>query len=217
MAARRRAIIHGRECVEVEIEEQRYRDREGLLPLNYEPEEEDRNIKVWGRLAETEVQWLAVESMKSDGTRELRTCLDEDFGWDFGMSPRLVEDKGYLIERPSGMFARKADAPQVFSHGLFTVRIGEQEFECMRVFEIKEDSSEREVMVLAYITRRGRTVLFRRYSGNRYGKRDEPPHALGVGMTWEEDLPHADRLVIDGVTYVHHYDSLTDEACGIRG
>ena len=36
-------------------------------------------------------------------------------------------------------------------------------------------------------------------------------------MTWEEDLPHTDRLVIDGVMYVHYYDSLTDEACGITG
>ena len=217
MAARRRAIIHGRECVEIEIEEQRYWDREVFLPFNYGPEEEDRDTKVWGRLAETEVQWLAVESMKSDGTRELRTCLDEDFGWDFGMSPRLVEDKGYLIEQPGGTFERKADAPEVFSHGLFTVRIGEREFECMRVFDIEEGASEGKVMVLAYITRAGRTLLFRRYAGNRWGKRKEAPHYHGVAMTWEEDLPHADRLVIDGVTYVHHYDSLTDEACGIRG
>ena len=34
-------------------------------------------------------------------------------------------------------------------------------------------------------------------------------------MTWEEDLPHADRLVIDGVTYVHTWDCLTEEACGL--
>ena len=76
---------------------------------------------------------MAVESMKSDGTREILTCLDEDFGWDFGMTPRLVDDKGYLIEQPEGMFTRIADAPVVFSHGIFTVRIGEREIECMRV------------------------------------------------------------------------------------
>ena len=215
-AARRRAIIHGRECVEIEIEEQRCQDRDGLLPLNYVPEKRARHTKVWGRLAETEVQWLAVESMKSDGTREILTCLDEDFGWDFGMTPRLVDDKGYLIEQPEGMFTRKADAPEVFSHGLFTVRIGERAIECMRVFEIDIDASERAVMVMAYITREGRTLLFRRYNGNRWGKREAPPHSQGVEMTWEEDLPNADRLVIDGVKYVHNYDSLTDEACGIR-
>ena len=32
-------------------------------------------------------------------------------------------------------------------------------------------------------------------------------------MTWEEDLPHTDRMVIDGVTYIHHYDTLADTAC----
>ncbi len=214
MAARRHAIIHGRKCVEIEMEEQRYRDRDGLLPLNYDPEKRDRHTRIWGRLTETEVQWLAVESMKSDGTRELLTCLDEDFGWDFGMSPRLVADKGYLTEYPGGLFERKADAPAKFAHGLFTVRIGERAFECMRVFDI-ENVSEEEVMVLAFITREGRTLLFRRYNGNRWGKRLEPPHSQGTEMTWEEDLPHTDRLVVDGVKYVHNYDCLTDEACGI--
>lgn len=216
MAARRRAIIHGRDCVEIEVEEQRCRDRDGLLlPLNYDPENRDRHTRIWGRLAETEVQWLAVESMKSDGARELLTCLDEDFGWDFGSTPRLVEDKDYLVERPDGVFERKSDAPELFSQGLFTVRIGGQTFECMRVFEIEADASESGVMIVAYLNRAGRTLLFRRYNGNRWGKREEPPHSQGVASTWEEDLPHADRLEIDGVKYVHHYDSLTDVACGV--
>ncbi|MXY97610.1 MAG: RNA polymerase sigma factor, partial [Gemmatimonadetes bacterium] len=215
-AASRCAIIHGRQCVEIEIEEHRHQDREGLLPLNHDPEKTARHTRFWGCLTETEVHWLAVESMKSDGTRELLTCLDEDFGWDWGMSPRLVEDKDYLTEQPDGSLAKNTDAPQVFSHGLYTVRIGDRAFECMRVFDIDEDASERAVLVMAFVTRAGRTVLFRRYNGNLWGKREKPPHSWGVEMTWEEDLPHTDRLVIDGVKYVHHYDSLTDVACGLR-
>ena len=215
-AASRRAIIHGRECVEIKIEEHRHQDREGLLPLNHDPDKTARHTRFWGCLTETEVHWLAVESMKSDGTRELLTCLDEDFGWDWGMSPRQVEDKDYLTEQPDGSLAKNTDAPQVFSHGLYTVRIGDRAFECMRVFDIDEDASERAVLVMAYVTRAGRTILFRRYNGNLWGKREKPPHSWGVEMTWEEDLPHTDRLVIDGVKYVHHYDSLTDVACGLR-
>ncbi len=216
MVATRHAIIHGRPCVEIEMEEQRRQDRDGLLPLNHDPESRDRHTRVWGRLEETEVHWLAVESMKSDGTRELLTCLDEDFGWDFGMTPRLVEDRDYLTEHPDGTFIKQPDAPQVFSKGLYTVRIGDRTFECMRVFDIDEDTSERAVLVMAYVTRAGRTLLFRRYNGNHWGKREKPPHLQGVEMTWEEDLPQTDRLVIDGVKYIHHYDVLTDEACGIR-
>ena len=217
MAATRRAIIHGRPCVEIEMEDRSCGDRDGLLALNYDPKSRDRHTRVWGSLEETEVHWLAVESMKSDGTRELLTCLDEDFGWDFGMTSRLVEDRGYLTEQSDGTFVKKPDAPQLFSNGLYTVRIGDRTFECMRVFDIDPDTSDRAVLVMAYVTRAGRTLLFRRYNGNLWGKREKPPHLQGVEMTWEEDLPHTDRLVIDGVMYVHHYDVLTDEACGIKG
>ena len=215
VASRRRAIIHGRECVEIEIEEQRHPDRDGLLPLNYDPEKIARHTRFWGRMTETEVQWLAVESMKSDGTRELLTYLDEDFEWDWGMSSRHIEDTGFLTEQPDGTLVRSPDAPQVCSHGLYTVRIGEQSFECMCVFDIEPDASEKDVMIMAYVTREGRTLLFRRYNGNLWGKREKPPHNWGVETTWEEDLPHTGRLVIDGLKYVHHYDVLTDEACGI--
>ena len=70
--------------------------------------------------------------------------------------------------------------------------------------------------MLSYLNREGRTVLFRRYDGNRWGKLDRPPHRTGgTEMTWEEDLPHAHRLVLDGVTYVHQWDYLTEEACGL--
>ncbi|MCY3713446.1 MAG: RNA polymerase sigma factor [Gemmatimonadetes bacterium] len=215
-AASRRAVIHGRECVEIEIEEHRHKDRERLLPLNHDPDKMARHTRFWGCLNETEVHWLAVESMKSDGTRELLTCLDEDFGWDWGMTARHVEAKGFLVKQPDETLAKTPDAPQVFSHGRYTVRIGDRAFDCMRVFDIDEDASERAVLVMAYVTRAGRTILFRRYNGNLWGKREKPPHSWGVETTWEVDLPHTDRLVIDGVKYVHYYDSLTDEACGIR-
>ena len=215
MTARRPAIIHGRKCVEIEIGEQSGSDSAGLLPRNHSPEEKERHTRVWGRLEETEVQWIAVEVVSPDGTRELRTFLDEGWEDDFAASPRFIEDKGYLTERLDGTFERRADAPGVFSQGLFDVRIGGGEFECMRVFDIEANSSNSEVIVVAYISREGRTVLFRRYNGNRWGKRDQPPHQWGAAMTWEEDLPHAHRLVIDGVAYVHYYDTLTDESCGL--
>ena len=34
-------------------------------------------------------------------------------------------------------------------------------------------------------------------------------------MTWEGEKLDADRLVVDGVTYVHTWDYLTEEACGL--
>ena len=210
LAAQRPAVIHGRFCVEVEVENQ-YFDQDGKIHKR----EEDRHVKVWGHLAENAVEWIAIELLRPDGTRELTTFLDEEFYDDWDPSPRLIEDCGCLRPQTDGSFTRQADAPEVIGAGVFDLQIGQQRFTCMRVFEIEKEASERDVMVEAYITQAGRTVLFRRYNGNRWAKKDTPPHNWGEEMIWEEDLPHTDRIVIDGVTYVHYYDNLTDAACGI--
>lgn len=217
MVARRPAIVHGRECVEIEVDEQAYGDRTGLVQINHSQDEEYRRARVWGRLDDTEVQWVAYESTrKGDGTGELQTFLDESWEHNFGSFARRIEDNGYLTERPGGTFERGPDTPSMFASGLFDVRIGEREFACMRVFEIEPDATEADTLVLAYLNREGRTVLFRRYNGNRWGKLDQPPHRTGgTEMTWAEDLPHAHRLAIDGKTYVHQWDYLTEEACGL--
>ena len=80
----------------MEVENQ-YFDQDGKI---FE-REEDRHVKVWGHLAETEVEWIAVELLRPDGTRELTTFLDEGFYDDWGKnpSPRLIEDCGYLRNR----------------------------------------------------------------------------------------------------------------------
>ena len=212
LTAQQLAIIHDRPCVEIEVENQHLTAMTGD---NVPNERKDIRVKVWGHLAENAVEWIAVESLRPDGTRELTTFLDEGFYDDWDSSPCLIEDCGYLRPQTDGSFARQADAPEVIGAGVFDVHIGQQRFTCMRVFEIEKEASERDVIVEAYITQAGRTVLFRRYNGNRWAKRDAPPHNWGEEMTWEEDLPHTDRIVIDGVTYVHYYDNLTDAACGI--
>ena len=218
MVARRPAVVHGRECVEIEVDEQAYGDRTGLVrQLDHSPDDEYRRTRVWGRLDDTQVQWVAYESTrKGDGTRELQTFLDESWEYNFGSFSRRIEDRDCLTERPDGTFERGPDTPRMFASGLFDVRIGEREFECMRVFDIEADATESDMLVLSYLSRAGRTVLFRRYNGNRWGKLEQAPHPCGgTEMTWGEDLPHAHRLTIDGVTYVHQWDYLTEEACGL--
>ena len=207
LTARRPAVIHGRPCVEVEVEEMYFGKTSN--------KEKTRITRVWGHLADDEVEWIAVESEKPDGVIELTTFLDEEFHDQWWGSPRVVEDCGWVSERADGAWVRQPDAPALTGAGVFDVHVGGRHYTCLRVFEVAENASERDVLIEAYITRAGRTVLFRRYSGSRWGKRDAPPHNWGEAMTWEEDLPGNDRIVIDGVTYVHHYDILTAEACGI--
>ena len=58
---------------------------------------------------------------------------------------------------------------------------------------------------MAYVNAAGQTVLFRRYGGEQAA-----PGAAGpIGKL----LPHADRLVIDGMTFVHCFDDIIAAAC----
>ena len=212
LAAGRTAVIHGRPCVEVDVEEVEVEK----MSFRKKPLKERSRIKrVWGHLADDEVEWIAVEREEADGVRELETFLDDRFHEDWWGSRRIVEDCGCLSERADGTWVRGPDAPAFTGAGVFDVHVGGRQFTCLRVFDLDKNATERDCLVVAYITRAGRTVLFRRYNGSRWGKSDVPPHNWGEAMTWEEELPANDRIVIDGLTYVHYYDILSAAACGL--
>ena len=86
MRTARPAVIHDRDCVEIEVGEESY-PVDGLL----DPPRAGRHTKVWGLLSETDVEWVAVEQTASDGTRRLDTFLDDGFEQDWGACARRIE------------------------------------------------------------------------------------------------------------------------------
>ncbi|MDE2703627.1 MAG: RNA polymerase sigma factor, partial [Gemmatimonadota bacterium] len=114
LAAQRPAIIHDRPCVEVEVENQHLTAMTGD---NMPNEKKNVRVKVWGHMAENAVEWIAVESLRPDGTRELMTFLDEGFYDDWDPSPRLIEDRDCLRPQADGSFARQADDAQITGAG----------------------------------------------------------------------------------------------------
>ena len=205
MRAARPAVLHGRKCVEVELAQESY-EVAGVLT----PPSASRHTKVWGRLTAAEVEWLGVERLAGDGTRMLDTFLDEGFDLDWGTRARRVDIGSWLAEDGDGRLSSHPDMPDVFADGAFAVHLGDRTFTCTRVVEMEKEATEMDVVVLAFVGENGRTVLFRRYDGD--GR--VPPEASGPRA---ELLPEADRLVIDGMTFVHSYDCLTAEACGVAG
>ncbi len=203
MRAARGAVLHDRECVEIDVEEQHF-TVDGLL----DPMTADRHTRVWGRLNDREAEWLGVERLASDGTRKLRTFLDDGFELDWGICPRRIDAGEWLVADEDGQIGRCRDSPTAFADGVFAVRVGEQTLTCTRVVEMEKDASELDVVIFAFVDDGGRTILFRRYDGNRRVARDESRNRRDL-------LPEAERIVIDGMTFVHSYDYLTAMACGI--
>ena len=77
MIAGRPAVIHGRPCVEVDVEEV---EVEKMSFRRSHSRERSRIKRVWGHLADDEVEWIAVERAASRrNTRNWRRFLDDRF------------------------------------------------------------------------------------------------------------------------------------------
>lgn len=162
---------------------------------------------VWtmhAHLTPERVGWLAV-ARRTDNGCSIRTFLDGGFDTDWGETGRLIEDRGRFKSEGQNVYRQTSMDAEALGCGLYTVTVGAQSFECLRVLDPgQEEASEKGILVEAFITRHGRTILFRRYNGRLWG--------IGLESTrspWDEQLPANQRIVIDGVTYVHWYDCLT--------
>ena len=115
MRAARRAVIHDRECVEIEVDERQF-TVDGV-PVS---SAQDHHTRVWGRLTDAEVQWVGVERESPEGVRKLYTFLDDHFAEDFGARPRRVVAGDYLLARTraggsSARMARRNNSPMGYT------------------------------------------------------------------------------------------------------
>ncbi len=83
----------------------------------------------------------------------------------------------------------------------YAVTIGGKAFDTVRLVDIEEFKGL--MLCEYYLDKEGRTILWRRFNSNnrafdRYKK------------TWGELLPHNARLTLNGKTFVHWYDCITD-------
>jgi len=158
------------------------------------------------QLTDTHCRYLA-ESHVENGIRKLYTFLDgESFieNWGFGEdncgNEVHLSCKGLLI-RNENVIAGHTAKEIVDIVGRYKVTIGEKTYDTVCVMDIQcfNDGVASE----QYLDENGRTILWRRFNKDdwafsRYGK------------LWSETLPESERMTINGETYVHWYDCITD-------
>jgi hypothetical protein len=196
----RPARIHDLDGVEINVDE--WNVDTGWMPSTR---------TMYARITDETVEWMAVSYIE-DGKRTLVSYLDE--GFDKGWGPPMVRhiaDRGGFVRQEDGSYVLAEHAPGEIGAGMFEVSIGAHAFTCLRVIDIYGEPSEERTLMEAFLTRDGRTVLCRRYNGRRWkvGKVKQ------YDKNWDEKFPEHQRLVINGVTYVHWYDCLTDRSLGI--
>jgi hypothetical protein len=196
------ASVHGIDGVEIIAMDHELDERHTLHPWTF-----------FARITDERVEVLATISLEQ-GKRVVYTMLDELFAENWGDKQRRVRHTARFEEQADGSYIQRAErlcpGETLEAMGTYRVTVGARSFTCLRVLDVKHEITEEDVLIEAYLTPEGRTVLDRRYNGRMWRRTkggDKPP--------WDEEFPEHNRIVIDGVTFVHWYDCLSDRACGI--
>lgn len=190
-----RAMVHGIEGVELTAREASCSDKDDVI-----------NRIFVAQLTDTHCRYLA--TLWDDGEiRNYITFLDGDTflpNWGFGEkncgNETNLSPKGD-IQRVGSVITSADKAFLLDIVGRYTVTIGGKGYDTVCVMDIETYNCG--VVSEQYLDQNGRTILWRRFNRDdwaidRYGKR------------WSEQLPENERLTVNGISYVHWYDCITD-------
>jgi len=158
------------------------------------------------QLTDTHCRYLA-ESHVEHGVRKTFTFLDSDIfmnNWGFGEDncgcPIDIVPHD-TIHREGNDIKVSGTEETVDIVGRYLVTINGKTYDTVCVMDIGHFNHK--IAIEQYLDQNGRTVLWRRFNKNdwafsRYGK------------LWTEMLPDNERLMVNGETYVHWYDCVSD-------
>ena len=182
------AVIHGIEGVEIQTNSDK-----NATPHTY-----------YAQLTDSHCRWLG-ECYEKNGVKHLLTFLDGDefvSEWGYGedncgsethLSPRDV------IQRSGEVVSVHIDMHTMDVVGRYTIQINGVVYDTVCLMEYFENGALTE----QYLDRNGRTVLWRRFNKNDWAYHH-------YGKLWTDLLPDNERLTVNGETYVHWYDCVTN-------
>ena len=196
-----KAEVHGIEGVEIVAVQHETRDYYRTGALN---EVERRFV---AQLTDTHSRYLA-ETHMEEGVRKCYTFLDgEAFlnNWGFGEENCGNEVNLHpkcLLHREGNCVTGTIPREVVDVVGRYRVTINGKSYDTVCVMDIAcfNDGVASE----QYVDQNGRTVLWRRFN------RDDWAIDRFGGKRWSEKLPDNERITINGETYVHWYDCISD-------
>ena len=201
MEAVGKAEVHGIEGVEVRAVQYNTEDyyRTGAI---------DKAERTFiAQLTDTHCRVLA-ENHVENGVRKVYTFLDGDAflnNWGFGEdncgSEVQVRRKG-ILTRNGNTVTCSESAGTIDVVGRYEVTIGGKTFDTICLMDV--NAFDDQIASETYLDREGRTVLWRRFNRDDWAMKYFGP------KTWSERLPENERLIINGQTYVHWYDCVTD-------
>ena len=190
-----KAKVHGIEGVELTAREAAYSDKTDVI-----------NRTFVAQLTETHCRYLA--TLRNDGdVRNYITFLDGDefmLNWGFGEDNCGNETnlKSKFDIQRNGSIVTSIDKDFLLDIvGRYTVTINGKSYDTVCVMDIETYNCG--VVSEQYLDNNGRTILWRRFNRDDWAI-DQ------YKKLWSEQLPKNEQIVVNGTTYVHWYDCITD-------
>ena len=190
-----KAKVHGIEGVELTAREASYSNKKEVI-----------NRTFVAQLTDTHCRYLA--TLRNDGDiRNYITFLDGDEfmpNWGFGEdncgNETNLSRKGDI--QRAGTVVTCADKKFLLDIvGRYTVTINGKVYDTVCVMDV--ETYDCGVVSEQFLDQNGKTILWRRFNRDDWAIEH-------YGKKWSEQLPDNDRLTINGTTYVHWYDCITD-------
>ena len=190
-----KAKVHGIEGVELTAREAAYSDKDDVIKRTFV-----------AQLTDTHCRYLA--TLRNDGdVRNYITFLDGDEfmpNWGFGEENCGNETnltRKSDIQRNGSVVTSIEKDFLLDIVGRYTVTINGKSYDTVCVMDIETYNCG--VVSEQYLDQNGKTILWRRFNRDdwaidRYKK------------LWSEQLPQNEQIVVNGTTYVHWYDCITD-------
>lgn len=190
-----KAKVHGIEGVEISAVESSYSDKTKVTEHTFV-----------AQLTETHCRYLA--TLKNDGDiRNYITFLDGDefmTAWGFGENncgnETNLDPMGYIKRNGESVTSINRDF-SVDIVGRYSVTIGGKSYDTVCVMII--ENSDCGVLSEQYLDKNGKTILWRRFNRDDWAIEQ-------CKKPWSEQLPENEKISVNGMTYVHWYDCITD-------
>lgn len=162
--------------------------------------------KFVAQLTETHCRILA-ESHIENGIRQYSTFLDGDYflpNWGFGENNCGNETNLTVkgdIKRDGSVITSVDKEFLLDIVGRYTVMIGGKSYDTVCVMDIETYNGG--VVTEQFLDRNGKTILWRRFNHDNWA-------INRYQMKWSEMLPENERFTVNGHTFVHWYDCITD-------
>lgn len=160
------------------------------------------------QLTDTHCRFLACTATRQ-GIKRFYTFLDGDAflnNWGFGpdnCGREIFPVPQGVILREGSAYTCQAPGDVMDVVGRFRVTLGDKAYDTICVASL---SDQQATLAEQYIDRSGRTVLWRRFNRDTWA-------LARYGARWSERLPRSEQLTLNGETFVHWYDCLTDYVC----